>query len=54
MSLLHQKKEALAFGQYGELGPGFEQLLDQLAEDEPYAASACQCVNGQYDTLQPQ
>jgi hypothetical protein len=21
----------LAFGQYGELGPGFEQLLDQLA-----------------------
>jgi hypothetical protein len=22
----------LAFGQYGELGPGFEQLLDQLAE----------------------
>jgi hypothetical protein len=23
----------LAFGQYGELGPGFEQLLDQLAEE---------------------
>jgi hypothetical protein len=22
----------LAFGQYGDLGPGFEQLLDQLAE----------------------
>jgi hypothetical protein len=22
-----------AFGQYGELGPGFEQLLDQLAEE---------------------
>jgi hypothetical protein len=22
----------LAFGQYGELGPGFEQLLDQLAK----------------------
>jgi hypothetical protein len=21
----------LAFGRYGELGPGFEQLLDQLA-----------------------
>jgi hypothetical protein len=25
--------EPLAFGQYGELGPGFEQLLDQLAEE---------------------
>jgi hypothetical protein len=24
----------LAFGQYGELGPGFEQLLDQLAEED--------------------
>jgi hypothetical protein len=24
--------KSLAFGQYGELGPGFEQLLDQLAE----------------------
>jgi hypothetical protein len=23
----------LAFGQCGELGPGFEQLLDQLAEE---------------------
>jgi hypothetical protein len=23
----------LAFGQYGELGPGFEQLLDQLADE---------------------
>jgi hypothetical protein len=23
----------LAFAQYGELGPGFEQLLDQLAEE---------------------
>jgi hypothetical protein len=23
----------LAFGQYGELGPGFEQLLDQMAEE---------------------
>jgi hypothetical protein len=23
----------LAFGQYGELGPGFEKLLDQLAEE---------------------
>jgi hypothetical protein len=23
----------LAFGQYGEPGPGFEQLLDQLAEE---------------------
>jgi hypothetical protein len=23
----------LAFGQYGELGPGFEQLLDQLTEE---------------------
>jgi hypothetical protein len=23
----------LAFGQYGELGPGFEQLLDQLATE---------------------
>jgi hypothetical protein len=23
----------LAFGQYGELGPGIEQLLDQLAEE---------------------
>jgi hypothetical protein len=23
----------LAFGQYGELGPGFEQLLEQLAEE---------------------
>ena len=23
----------LAFGQYGELGSGFEQLLDQLAEE---------------------
>jgi hypothetical protein len=23
----------LAFSQYGELGPGFEQLLDQLAEE---------------------
>jgi hypothetical protein len=23
----------LAFGQYGDLGPGFEQLLDQLAEE---------------------
>jgi hypothetical protein len=23
----------LAFGQYGELGPGFEHLLDQLAEE---------------------
>jgi hypothetical protein len=23
----------VAFGQYGELGPGFEQLLDQLAEE---------------------
>jgi hypothetical protein len=23
----------LAFGQYEELGPGFEQLLDQLAEE---------------------
>jgi hypothetical protein len=23
----------LAFGQYGELGPGFEQLLVQLAEE---------------------
>jgi hypothetical protein len=23
----------LAFGQYGELGPGFEQLVDQLAEE---------------------
>jgi hypothetical protein len=23
----------LAFGQYGELGPGFEQLLDQLVEE---------------------
>jgi hypothetical protein len=23
----------LAFGQYGELGPGFEQLLDQLSEE---------------------
>jgi hypothetical protein len=23
----------LAFGQYGELWPGFEQLLDQLAEE---------------------
>jgi hypothetical protein len=23
----------LAFGQYGELGPGFEQLLDQLAAE---------------------
>jgi hypothetical protein len=25
--------EPLAFGQYGELGPGFEQLLGQLAEE---------------------
>jgi hypothetical protein len=25
--------EPLAFGQYGELGPGCEQLLDQLAEE---------------------
>jgi hypothetical protein len=24
----------LAFGQYGELGPGFEQLLVQLAEEQ--------------------
>jgi hypothetical protein len=24
----------LAFGQYGQLGPGFEQLLDQLAEED--------------------
>jgi hypothetical protein len=27
------KQAAGAFGQYGELGPGFEQLLDQLAEE---------------------
>jgi hypothetical protein len=24
----------LAFGQYGELGPGFEQLLDQQLAEE--------------------
>jgi hypothetical protein len=23
----------LVYGQYGELGPGFEQLLDQLAAE---------------------
>jgi hypothetical protein len=27
------KPLALAFGQYGELGLGFEQLLDQLVEE---------------------
>jgi hypothetical protein len=28
-----RKNTPLAFGQYGELGPGFEQLLDQLVEE---------------------
>jgi hypothetical protein len=35
-----------AFGQYGEFGPGFEQLLDQLAEDgADEAAKRCLIPN---------
>jgi hypothetical protein len=35
----------LAFGQYGELGPGFEQILDQLAEEGADEAVFRQLVN---------
>jgi hypothetical protein len=34
----------LAFGQYGELGTGFEQLLDQLAEEGTDEAPARRCT----------
>jgi hypothetical protein len=43
----------LALGQYGELGPGFEQLLDQLMEEAGCRHYVLRYRRGTADMPQP-